>query len=376
MTISVEKTQAREAARHGDGTFGEQHLPEPDLDGLHGYHANTDVPNSNGAGPGDTDADDERLIFGVDADELLALCELGARTATRRRDAFDAHTGGLIESDDVAQDLALRILEAEARGSQLTSVKGTVLRIASHVHGERGSVLNGTDRRAFTLLQTAETAFMQREGRMFTTEERRLAAQHILDNWHDPRHKPTDHFRHVVTTGDGSPHHAIQWSIATGRNREDAYLGRSSLEDRGHEVGSPVPGSWMDQALEATETQGRNKEARRLAWNARAEVGGFPLVRPRQLSQNKVTVHRQHIDSDTDVATAVAEYRAGEVTPRTEALFAPWPTATEQERAAIASALAGPMRGQAVEMWRSAVEFANNRRGDTSQAAWDAAHAG
>ena len=30
MTISNDSTQAREAARHGDGTFGEQHLPEPD----------------------------------------------------------------------------------------------------------------------------------------------------------------------------------------------------------------------------------------------------------------------------------------------------------------------------------------------------------
>ena len=29
MTISADKTQAREAARHSDGTFGEQHLPEP-----------------------------------------------------------------------------------------------------------------------------------------------------------------------------------------------------------------------------------------------------------------------------------------------------------------------------------------------------------
>ena len=30
MTISHHSTQAREAARHSDGTFGEQHLPEPD----------------------------------------------------------------------------------------------------------------------------------------------------------------------------------------------------------------------------------------------------------------------------------------------------------------------------------------------------------
>ena len=30
MTISNDSTQAREAARHSDGTFGEQHLPEPD----------------------------------------------------------------------------------------------------------------------------------------------------------------------------------------------------------------------------------------------------------------------------------------------------------------------------------------------------------
>ena len=29
MTISADSTQAREAARHSDGTFGEQHLPEP-----------------------------------------------------------------------------------------------------------------------------------------------------------------------------------------------------------------------------------------------------------------------------------------------------------------------------------------------------------
>lgn len=30
MTISNDPAQAREAARHSDGTFGEQHLPEPD----------------------------------------------------------------------------------------------------------------------------------------------------------------------------------------------------------------------------------------------------------------------------------------------------------------------------------------------------------
>lgn len=126
------------------------------------------------------------------------------------------------------------------------------------------------------------------------------------------------------------------------------------------------PDSYLDRALSSAEDDNAHdvRHAKRLLWNAIAEVNDLPMAAHSSLSQRKVTETRAVMAAYPGGVHAAAEaHLDGRADNGTQALFAPFGDLTTAEKDGVAALMS--RRGEhAVEMWNSAMFLANNQYAD------------
>lgn len=267
----------------------------------------------------------------------------------------------IVDTDDIAQETMLRTLEALNRGNNIADIKQFVTSTAANVTvRSTETVFRAEDRRAYREFEAKRTAAENVLERSLTQREQDALAQQVLDEWHDPRHKPSKDFR-IARTFDRSldaPYGADGGA--------ESNLGATLVnpDSSGHYI---KPGSYMDQAHTAMETTGAaNKaEMKRLAWNAFAENTGVPMSNPGSLSQRQVTKHRGVIASHAEgVMGACKDWSQGNDGEATEALFAPFGDMGFEDQEKVVDMLErfeAKGEGRAQTMWESAMAIANNK---------------
>ncbi|GAB2733298.1 hypothetical protein GCM10027273_10070 [Nocardioides pakistanensis] len=296
----------------------------------------------------DEAADHERFAA------LLDMAEHSARHWAERKGTRD-RSGGAIDTDDVAQDAVLAYLEAQANGHEIKSPQGYIHRAASNIAASAGSRVRAEDRKALVLFRDEVSRQEAAKGRQLSGREKDAIAQTIRDTWPDERHQPSKNFRRFAGQME------ISMDAYETDEARDYVLPHTDL-NAGLGVNDVRPESSLDKALDAVEGHnGDLRDARRLLWNALAEINDAPTVRPGTLSQRKVTALRAEMSAyPGGVATAARNWADGIDDQGTHALFAPWGEPNDRDRADIV-ALLGKHPDAAEAMWDSALKLANTR---------------
>lgn len=258
-----------------------------------------------------------------------------------------------VDLDDIAQETVLRVLEAQQKGRAIDNQRQFINSTAANVTVRSTSnVFQAENRRAYREFEEKRTAMEQRENRSLTQVEQDEIAQGVLDNWHDPRHKPSKDFRTPHTI-----HTSLDKTIGDG----DMTLG-SGLVAPESSNNYVKPGSFMDQAETHLDAKGsaHKAEAKRLAWNAVAERADIPVVESGTLSQRQVTKYRAALKNN-GVADAYRGWSNGVDDQQTEALFAPFGDLNIRDQEKVVSLLERFDDDRAQVMWESAVGYANNK---------------
>lgn len=264
-----------------------------------------------------------------------------------------------VDVDDVAQETLLITLKAIQDGKSIENLTGMLNRVARNITSRSTeTVFRAEDRVAYRQFVEKCNALMSRENRSLTVAEERVLEQEVLDEWHDPRHKPSKEFRIARTT---------ERSLDAAMMDSDVTLG-SSLVSVEQQEAIPVD-SYMDRAFNALDEKGVASKAlaRRLAWNAIAEAANVPLALEGSLSQRHATRYRGiMLKHDDQVMGACRDWDRGIDNEATEALFAPFGpdlTADQEEKVVVMLERLGDTKAQS--MWESAVSFANNKHAET-----------
>ncbi|HEX9087858.1 MAG TPA: hypothetical protein VF867_10060 [Arthrobacter sp.] len=308
-------------------------------------------------------------LIGADMNSLLAkytsaerLVEVAHSSAVYHQAYYNqAGKSNDKDVDDIAQEAILQILERVKKGGPITDFRQLVNSVTANVTVRAtANKFRAEDRRAYRLFVAKRDEAQGLLGRSLTQREEDTVAQIVLDEWHDPRHKPSKDFRtpHTVDT-------SLDRSFGEDGGVEST-LGASLVnpENSGHYI---EPDSYMDRAFTALETTGAaNKaEAKRYAWNAIAERAELPLALPGTISQRKVTEIRKLMEAqEGGVMAACKAWSDGKDSPTTEALFAPFGTIDIHQRESVIGLLEriGADKPEKADiMWASAVAFANNK---------------
>ncbi|MCU6479095.1 hypothetical protein [Arthrobacter sp. A2-55] len=268
-----------------------------------------------------------------------------------------------VDLDDIAQETLLRVITELGKGKDVRNFKQLVSSIAANVTVRATeNVFRAEDRVAWRIFEEKRTAMEHRENRSLTPSEIKALEQEVLDEWHDPRHKPSKEFM-IARTVDRS----LDTPFGEGEGVEATLGGRlvSEVESEDH----VDPDSYTAQALAAIQEKGaKNKSrARRLAWNALAESAGTPLAQPGILTMRQVSTHREAIaDHDGGVLGACKDWSNGLDSTATEALFAPFGDLDEDDQEKVVDVLERLGDARADQMWTSALAYSNVKYAEAS----------
>lgn len=261
--------------------------------------------------------------------------------------------------DDLAQATIVSFLERVNKGTPIADRRQMINSIAANQTVRATSnVFRAEDRRAYREFTKKKEALEGVLNRSLTQVEQDEVAQQVLNEWHDPRHKPSKDFRtpHTVdasldrTFGDG--------------DGVESTLGATLVnpENSGHYI---EPNSFMDRAHNAMEETGaaHKAEMKRLGYNALAEGTGTPLAIEASLSQRQVTKHRNAMkDLGGGVVEACKLWSLGEDSEAVNAaLFAPFGDLDIQDQNKVVTFFEGLGGVRAQGMWESAISFANTK---------------
>lgn len=269
------------------------------------------------------------------------------------------------DEDDIAQETMVRTLEALHRGNKITDFKQMVTSTGANVAVRATeTVFRAEDRRAYREYEAKRVKAVELLKRELTPKECDALEQQVLDEWHDPRHKPSKDFR-IARTFDRSldAPHGVDGGV-------ESTLGATLVNpsNSGHYI---KPDSYMDRAHTAMEETGaaHKAEMKRLAWNALTENTNIPMSKPGTLSQRKVTHLRGVMENhDGNVMAACKDWAIGNDNEATEALFAPFGDIDFEEQERVVDALErfeAKGEGRAETMWQSAMAIANNKHSKT-----------
>lgn len=276
-----------------------------------------------------------------------------ARRLNGRRGATD-RSNGVIDVDDLAQEGPEAVIRAQSNGQTIVDPVRYAHKAIWAAAGRAGGELRSEDRRALKMLAERESEMVAVLGRPLNQREREAIAQDIYDNWHDPRHLPSRDF----ATNANARQASLDEMLVGGLDVTGSH-GVGSMEDDQMYV---APGSYMDKALDAVEgIEGDTRDARRMMWNALAEISGGPLVEAGSLSQRKITEARALMkNAPGGVHGALDKWEQGHSDAQTEAFFAPWGTQDPDVRDAVVAQMRR-FNDRAEDMWVSALRFANTR---------------
>lgn len=264
-----------------------------------------------------------------------------------------------MDLDDLAQETIVNVLERVAKGADITDRRQLINSIAANQTVRATSnVFRAEDRRAYRIWAAKVEELEGVLGRSLTQVEQDAVAKQVLDEWHDPRHKPSKDFR-TPHTVDAS----LDRTFGEGDGVEST-LGATLVnpENSGHYI---EPDSYMDRAHTAMEQTGaaHKAEMKRLGYNALAQGTGTPLAVEGSLSQRQVTKHRGVIKGlGGGVLEACKAWSNAEDTPEmSAALFAPFGDLDTTEQEKVVTFFEGIGGTRAEGLWASAMAFANTK---------------
>lgn len=295
----------------------------------------------------------QRLEEITSPEKFLAMAKDAAEYWQRRYD--QASKSNTVSADDIAQETMLQVMIRLEKGSAVSDFRQLVSSVAANVTVRATqNKFRAEDRRAYRQFTDKVGAYEAKTGRTPSQKEQDVLAQEVLDEWHDPRHRPTKDFRTPLTVdasldrpiGEGSE--VTPGSLLASPETPDQYI---------------EPGSFMDRAFDRHEAKGvaPKSEAKRLAWNAVAERNGTPLSQEGSLSQRKVTEVRRAIDERGGALAASRDYDLGLDNEATQALFAPFGEVNDDQKDQIVDMLTnlGPEYGE--QVWQGAAAYANSK---------------
>ncbi|WP_167047522.1 hypothetical protein [Salinibacterium sp. ZJ454] len=241
------------------------------------------------------------------------------------------------DADDIAQEAIFDLLKhppkngspAFTPGLVVTSVKNKLAMALNERNNIRPE--DARARRDLIDVVVSEESIL---GRALVRREVDDIAQRIRDNWHDPRHRPTENFHR-----DRS-HLSI----------DDETTGVMELPGTTQPVREPVG---MLYLLESGRIN--RAAAKRAVWNEVA--AGFEVlpVTPQSISDTEARRARAELDARGGAAAAASNWLAGAEPAGT--LFTPWTDISEDAAHDIAVFLIS-RPNIAAAMWRSALETA------------------
>lgn len=308
--------------------------------------------------------DDDRAlpVPGEDYQAMRQQMDQALASARHWARSYDlsAKQGTVVDADDVAQEAMVAVLMATRAGKR-TDAKGYAHVSARKIVANAASdITRHEDRKATAMFLERAESLSAELGRTLTTEERNQIAADIREGWHDPRHRPTVDFhtnRRRFTSLDATLG-STDSDERAGDALATAYGLTTSIEDATTVESEGVYGA---RAMDALEPETREiHTARRLAWNALAEASEVPLVEEGSLGHRASAVRATMGSYPGGVLSAAATWERGITDAGTEALFAPWPEASESDRDAIAAHLTR-LAGYADDLWGSAVSLGDMR---------------
>ncbi|MBT2550488.1 hypothetical protein [Arthrobacter sp. ISL-65] len=307
----------------------------------------------------------QRLEEFTNTEDFVDIAYTSAAHWQRRYNQTDKSV--IVDKDDIAQETMLRTLEALNRGRQITDFKQMVTSTAANVTVRATeTVFRAEDRKAYRIFETQREAIEAKSERPMTQREKDELARKVLDEWHDPRHKPSKDFR-IARTFDRSldaPHGADGGVEST--------LGATLVnpEQSGHYI---QPGSYMDRAHSAMEETGaaHKAEMKRLAWNAIAEgtqvpmsnLGSCPSARsPSTAVSSTVSRAASWAPAVTGPPTGNRQRPPMRCSPRS----ASWGFEDQESVVTMLEGFEARGEGVAQTVWESAMAIANNKHSKTA----------
>ena len=267
------------------------------------------------------------------------------------------------DAAEVIGEVAVRFYERRAGLASAAPVRNDVgyLRTLAHsiaiqaIGAERSYV-----RQAWRTYQARCDEAMQRLGHgLSRAQEDEIAASVVAAQ--EPRRRAPAGFhrkRHVVSL-DGPAHrldaHDRGVAIATSLRGPDDTEALATGRDR-----ALGPLGEMAERLAAA---GDHAGARRLAWDAFAELVGAPAVEASSVTEREAATARKAVADAGGAGALAGDHAAGLTSPeRSEALFKPFGKLADDERDAVVAALSA-RRPLADELWDLALRAATKRRG-------------
>lgn len=311
---------------------------------------------------GSSEGENSQLAEFIDATELTRI---SYDSASYWQNHYNQKgKSNTMDLDDLAQETILAVLERVDKGASITDRRQMINSIAANQTVRATSnKFRAEDRRAYRTFIEKKEALEGVLSRSLTQVEQDKVAQQVLDEWHDPRHKPSKDFR-TPHTVDAS----LDRTFGEGDGVEST-LGATLVnpENSGYYI---EPNSFMDRAHTAMEETGaaHKAEMKRLGYNALAEDAGSPLALEASLSQRQVTKHRNTIK---DLGGGIGEAcRAWEMADDTEAvsaaLFAPFGDLSTTDQQRVVDFLNKFSDTQKQGIWESAISFANTKHSKTN----------
>jgi len=272
----------------------------------------------------------------VDARAAIELATLHARARNNKTPLRNLHW------EDIAQEALTSIRVSTNNDTVEGYTPGLIsaavsLRVAAAINTKQQ--IRVEDAKATGMLRDAVDLESQMLGRDLTSREVIGLAGRIRDTWEDPRHRPQKEFYRRFMEVPIDP-------------LLDSAVLEKALND-GDVVYLHDDNSATRMADEIESGHMKASEGRARAWDALAGIWDVPCVSQTQ-SKYHATKGRTLIKDSGGLSTVVNTYLADRVmTPQAQAVFAPFGTPDNEDRRAIAQALAS--RPQVAErLWRSA----------------------
>jgi hypothetical protein len=328
---------------------------------------------------------------------------------------YSRRSGGYMDSDDVASESVLHMLERQANGHVVSNEKSYLHTVAGGL--ARRATSNWThisNAKALTMYTNAVGKAEGALGRTLTPTEKDAIANGIVENWDtsDKRARPDKNFRMYA----GQTQVSLDSYETT--EQADAAVANGTLRNAAAESSQNEveAGSYIDRALDAVEGHGGDmRDAKFLIWNALSEnsADAHLLMVKSGLSQNRVTAIHKVMNADiaeriapqvdkrvaaavakaqgasakaltrsqvekisaearseaqreltpaanrASAAAAVATWNSGKTNEITEAFFSPWGTDPAARDAVCDQMSKYP--DVSYDLWESALKLSNNR---------------
>lgn len=292
-----------------------------------------------------------------------------------------------VDAEAAAQEAMLKMLIQIAKGNDVASPGALAIRLAQI---EVSNQTYGLGKRNRTAVRILNDRIEEKEGylqRKLSPRERDIEAEKIYEHWSMEKgaSRPSRKFQNnpLVPT--------LPMSSLVGNERDDAnsidsyhpnFAVDSAFDlDGGSDTESYWVGKVLDTARGEDEVDAKARRssrgssagakfsARKYAWNGVADLSGLPLVAEGSIANRQIRKVRAGMrTAPGGVAEAISQWRAGETTPATEALFAPFGETKDVERDLIAEKLmehAYKLKNTDSYMsdvlWESAVSCADRR---------------